>query len=198
MLFEPLAVIGGDDRPACRRAVPRRQRRIEAADQFVGPCDLAVVRPAGVARRVRLGRLVWIVRVVEVDPRETTLRSRTRQPGRRFVDRCVASLLDGVEESRVVFADLESIRIVGKPAGQTRLPGQHDRRDECTGPEPALLKDVCEHAARSWRAAGRRCREFHAPPGRDRSRARRATDVSAAPAPRRAARSRLRARVDPG
>src|SRR3989304_1827353 len=66
-------------REACSRAGADDERRVvsqpertegvlEAAEELVGPGHLCVVGTARVARRVGLGRLVGVVRLVEVEP----------------------------------------------------------------------------------------------------------------------------------
>lgn len=84
------------------------------------------------------------MRVVQVHPREPAFGSGLCKPGRGFSNRCVPALLDGVQESGVVFSDLELIRVVGEAAAEPRLFRQHDRRHEASGLESALLQDFSE------------------------------------------------------
>ena len=74
VLAQALAVVG---RHHQERVVPQPQAAqglVQAAHELVRPRDLAVVGPARVSAGVGLGRLVGIVRVVEVDPREERAR----------------------------------------------------------------------------------------------------------------------------
>ena len=70
VLAQALAVVGGHEE---ERVVPQAESAesvVEAPHELVGEGHLAVVQPCGVARRVGLGRLVGVVRIVEVQPEE--------------------------------------------------------------------------------------------------------------------------------
>ena len=154
MLVESFAVVGGHDEQGVV-ALPRLgEHCVETAHQIVGPGDLAVVQPAGVSRRVRFGRLVGIVRIVEVHPCEAPLRSGLAKPCRRFGHCRVSAFLDGIEEPCVVVANLEPVGVGVEPATESGLLRQHDRRYEGAGSEPASLQDLGEQ--RHARAQRRR------------------------------------------
>ena len=175
VLVEPFAVVGGHDEQRVVAPPCLGEHRVEPAHQIVGPGHLAVVEPAGVARRVRFRRLVRIVRIVEVNPREAPLRSGLAEPRRGFGHRRVAALLDRIEEPRVVVANLEPVGVGVEPAAESGLLRQHDRGHEGAGSEPALLQDLGEQGHARRAAAATRCRESHVRPDRGRSAARHAT-----------------------
>ena len=164
VLVEALAVIGRDDEERVVAKLRRRERRVDPAHQLVGPRHFPVVRTSGVLRRVWLRRLVGIVRIVEVHPREAPVRTRGTQPRRHLRHRGVAALLNRVQEAGIVLADVELVRVIGEPARQPGLPRQHDRRDERRGLEARSAGGSPPAPAPCRRAAARRCRECRARP----------------------------------
>ena len=97
-------------RSVSSRRLVGRERGVEPAHELVRPRDLPVVRTPGVLRGVGLRRLVRIVRIVKVNPREPPLVAGLAKPRDRLRRRLVAALLDGVQETRIVLADLEPDR----------------------------------------------------------------------------------------
>ena len=73
VITQSLAVIGGDDHQSVVAVTGGPQAREEIADERVGVGHLAVVGSAQVARRIRLGRLVGCVGLVQMNPGEEWL-----------------------------------------------------------------------------------------------------------------------------
>ncbi len=44
MLLQSLSVVGGDNEQRVVAQVVRGQRRVQAPDELIGPCDLAVIQ----------------------------------------------------------------------------------------------------------------------------------------------------------
>jgi hypothetical protein len=77
-------------------------------DERIDVRHLAVIRPIAISRRVGFWRLVRIVRVVQMHPREKWP-LLAANPRCRFRSHLVARLLNRIQEPRVVFAQLEPI-----------------------------------------------------------------------------------------
>ena len=124
VLAERLAVIRGDCHERAVADAEPRQSRVESADEFVGPGDLAVVWLARIAGRIRLRRLVGRVRIVQVDPDEGARARMPFEPSDRLADRDVAAFLENVEEARFVLrvgSEVEAIGELVETAAESRL-----------------------------------------------------------------------------
>ena len=105
-------------------------------------------------RRVGLRRLVRIVRLVEVDPREAPTVPRLLEPGDRLRNRELPRLLRGAQERRGVRVRLEVGRVEVEAARQPGVGADHDRRDEGRRAEPVVpeqlgqQRHVGEHSRR--------------------------------------------------
>ncbi len=142
VLAEPFAVVGEDDERRVVAEPERAERVLEAAEELVGPRHLAVVGTPCVAGGVGLGRLVGIVRLVEVKPEEDSLARLAVEPRDGLRDRGLAPLLDGVQELRVAARALEAIGVDVEAAVEAGLRVEHDRRDEGAGREPACAEQL--------------------------------------------------------
>ena len=143
MFAKCFAMVGGHDRQRAVANVETRQRVIEPSHQLVGPGDFAVVRAIRILRRVRLGRFIWRVRIVEMDPCERAIGGVPLQPCDGLSGGNVAAPLEDVKEIdflAAVGARLDAIGEVVEPAAETRLRRQHDRRDESGRLEPGRLE----------------------------------------------------------
>ncbi len=70
MIAQAFAVVGGDQERRIVLQTEARQRLLEPPDLLVGEGHLAVVETAREAPGPGLGRLVGVVRIVEVQPEE--------------------------------------------------------------------------------------------------------------------------------
>jgi hypothetical protein len=141
VLAQAFAVVRRDDDERVASPAPAVERVEKAPHELVREGDLSVVRPVGVAGRVRLGRLVGVVGIVEVEPREEARRRPLLEPGDRLRGGFVAAPLDRVEEARVVGAQLEPVGVDVEAAVQAGLRGEHDRGDEAGRVEPGGFQD---------------------------------------------------------
>jgi hypothetical protein len=142
VLAEALAVVGSDDERRVVSQPERAERVLEAAEELVGPGHLSVVGTARVARRVGFGRLVGVVRLVEVEPEKHATAGLFAEPLDRLSDRVFALFLDRVQELRVAAFAFEAVGVDVEAAVEAGLPLEHDRGDEGPGREAALAKEL--------------------------------------------------------
>ena len=126
-------------RSVSSRMPRRRQGGVEAADQVVGPRHFPVVGPVGVARGVRLRRLVGIVRIVEVHPGEAPLVDRTRASHRSPQPSCRRPASGSCSES----AHRPRRCRTCPSSGRTRDSAPTGRDSTIDETKPAVRKPCC-------------------------------------------------------
>ena len=124
------------------------ERLIQLTDERIGVCDLAVVRPVAIARRIGLGRFVRIVRLVQVNPQPDTIaRALTFEPCKRRAQRVGAGLLQRVQLACALgFRKLVVVPI--ESASEASAPLQHDGRHERRGPKARAFQNFGEQRRR--------------------------------------------------
>ena len=116
------------------------------ADLRVDEGDLAIVRPLAESCLERVGRLVWRVRIEEVDPQEQRPLGDTgilAQPRVDGGDRLVRAPFDRGRTRRIAAAR-ESIVVPLESAGEAESPLQRKSGDERLRSVPAITKSIGE------------------------------------------------------
>src|SRR5437016_1747450 len=80
----------------------------EAADNRIGICDLAVVRSGGVVSLERLRRVIWVMRIVEMQPDKKRPLLMTAQPSQSAIGNILRAPLRALV---AVFARLTLVKV---------------------------------------------------------------------------------------
>ena len=120
---------------------------VETANQLIRPGHFAIVEPLGIVRSVGLGRLVGVVRIVQMDPSEESVLPVVRlEPSDGLVGCDVPALLDRIQEAGVVTVFLELVRVQVEATVEARLRRKDDGGNERRGTEARRLQDVGQGA----------------------------------------------------
>ena len=148
MLAERLTVIAEHDDEGAVEAAVGGQVTQEAPDLQIGRGNLRIVRAHHGRRKTgahRLGRVVWRVRFVEMDPRKEGPSCLLVQPFDRLVDHFARRTLYRIEPGfHFVFRQIEIVEISIEPLVDAPAPVEHERRHEAAGPIAARAQHFGE------------------------------------------------------
>ena len=144
VVAEALAVVAHDDDDRPVVDAHRLQLLHDAANLAVDEGHLAVVRPPLVTGRIRLGRTIRRMRIVEVKPREERRALRLLDPRQRFVRDLVRRPLNRANRQTPGFAKVEIVEVGIEALVHSPLRIEHVRGDEAAGSVTSRLQHLGE------------------------------------------------------
>ena len=133
VVAEPFPVVGCDHQKGPLEQASGLERLAQSSDQAVRVGDLRVVGPLRIARRERLGRLVGVVRLEQVQPQEERRARHLVEPGLGLPDRLRPPTLDGRQIQHARILDLELVVVAVEAPVDPPPPVQDEGADEASG-----------------------------------------------------------------